>query len=288
MDPAQLSSISNTIQSNSDISSQNVWTTLCLRHSVPAGLWRGLAWHHFPIHIHMFFFSKQLLTAQLYTLILSEDAPIQVAVALWRGEKIIQLCWIRRKERVMLGDWLSRRELACTTQEGSRNDPSPYFRQHTGLGASLHLKQQPPSLSLLPRVCIEGTWQWGVNGETAIEGEATSLNNSYFTDRNLIFNGEKSKLTILSTFIFWQQSRFWNRQTEASFCWRKYPFLRRSRSFYRLIPPATQWCMPQNSMPGETGKGNDISSEPLKVDKEKRHSVLPPFSLSCHSDVLHP
>lgn len=88
---AQLSSISKTIQSNSDISSLNVWSTLCLRHSMPAGLWRGLTWHHSPIHIHMFFFSKQLLTAQLYTLILSEDAPIQVAVALWKGEKIIQL-----------------------------------------------------------------------------------------------------------------------------------------------------------------------------------------------------
>lgn len=145
-----------------------------------------------------------------------------------------------------------------------------------------------PACHCCPRVCTVGTWQWGVNGETEVEGEAMSLNNLSFTDRNLIFNGEKSKLTILSTFIFWQQRRFWNGKTEAPFCWRKYPFLRGRRSFYRLIPPATQWCMPQNSMPGETGKGNDISSEPLKVDKEKRHSVLPPFSLNCHSDVLHP
>lgn len=52
---AQLPSIYNTIQSNSDISSLNVWTTLWLGHSMPGGLWRGLTRHHFPIHIHMYF-----------------------------------------------------------------------------------------------------------------------------------------------------------------------------------------------------------------------------------------
>lgn len=60
------------------------------------------------------------------------------------------------------------------------------------------------------------------------------------------------------------------------------------RSFYSLVPPATQWYMPHNSVPGETGKGNNISSEPLMVDKEKGHLDLPLFFLSCHRDVLHP
>lgn len=144
-----------------------------------------------------------------------------------------------------------------------------------------------------PRVCIEDTWQGGVNGEknTWLPWREKQWVWTACIFRIVIwfFHGEKSKLTILSTFVFWQQSQqILKRKSRGFFLLKKIPFSMGSRSFYSLIPPATQWRMPHNSMPGEAGKGNDISSEPLKVDKEKGHSVLPPFSLSCHSDVLHP
>lgn len=150
---AHLPSIYNTIQSNSDISSLNVWTTLCLSHSMLIR-WsvKRTCKSPFPYTHTYVFFSKQLLKAQLYTLNLSEDAAIQVAVALWKGEKISQLCWIRHKEGVMLRDWLSRgswhmwhtKEAGMTLLHISDNPP-------LGLGTSLHLKQQALRLQLLSR-----------------------------------------------------------------------------------------------------------------------------------------
>lgn len=134
----QLPSIYNTIQFISDISSLNVWTTLCLSHSVPGGLWKGLTRYHFPIC--MFFLSKQLFKAQLYILIDSEDVVIQVAVALWRREnKSTLLDKAERKGHV--GKQLSRR---------SRNDPCPHFRSPTcGAGCLSILKQKALRLTLL-------------------------------------------------------------------------------------------------------------------------------------------
>lgn len=102
-------------------------------------------------------------------------------------------------------------------------------------------------------------------------GETTGLHNLYFHDRNLSFHGEKFKLTFPSTFVFLvTKSAGSDKGKQRLFFYlRKYPFLMVSRRFYSLIPPAIQQCMPHNSMPGETGKGNNISSEPLMVDKEK-------------------
>lgn len=200
----QLPSIYNTIQFISDISSLNVWTTLCLSHSVPGGLWKGLTRYHFPIC--MFFLSKQLFKAQLYILIDSEDVVIQVAVALWRREnKSTLLDKAERKGHV--GRQLSRR---------SRNDPCPHFRSPTcGAGCLSILKQKALRLTLLfqglhcgyvARECL-----WGEIHLTTTHGATKGLNNLYFPDRNLIFHGEKSKLTVPSTFVFFgnKVSRFW-------------------------------------------------------------------------------
>lgn len=70
-------------------------------------------------------------------------------------EKISQLCWIRHKERVMLGDQLSRR---------SRNDPSPHFRSPI-CGAGCLSISETKSWHCCSRAGIEGTRQGGVNGE---------------------------------------------------------------------------------------------------------------------------
>lgn len=119
----QLPSICNTIQSISDISSLNVWTTLCLSHSAPGALWRGFTRYHFPIHL--FFLSKQLFKAQLYILIHSEDLATQVAVALWRIENKPTLSdQAERKGHVgRLGQ-----QKEAGIHEWSRNGPPPHFR----------------------------------------------------------------------------------------------------------------------------------------------------------------
>lgn len=56
------------------------------------------------------------------------------------------------------------------------------------------------------------------------------------------------------------------------------------KSFYSLMRPATQWCMPQNSTCWEASKG---SENPWRW-KTKKDIESFPLPLSCHSAALHP
>lgn len=183
-----------------------------------------------------------LLKAQLYTLILSKDATVQVRSGIVKRRKNKPALLVRHKVScwetgAAEGSWYiwHRREAGMTFLHTSD-------KPHVGLSASLHLKQQASKLG----VCTERTWQGRLNGEKYIclpwrkkhwvwTACISLIGFWFFMDKNLNWKS----FWPLGLFFCNQVCRFWKGKAEALFWWRKNPFLVESRSFYGLIPPVT-------------------------------------------------